>query len=695
MDSVFEKLKSYSAGGAKEVLKPSEKLLSDMANYGYNMSEIEKVLKTRGNQLVISCAGSGKTTALTFKVLYDLKSGYSTKVVEVNGSPLRIPAKIWVSTFLKTGAADLESSFRMWSNRLRTNDVSSAIQFSTLHAEYKRVLNSLGMKTDIVSDQSNTAMLKRVLASLGIKGENGRSLSSDEVSNFSGALTRSRNRLDKLRYESDIFTSMNLTAPIIDTILSSWKAERLKENKVDFEDLQEILYDRCYRLHDETVISALSNRFDFIYLDEFQDISQIQYELLKVYAQNAVVVAVGDDDQTIYSWRGSDNTIITSKFSEDFSPTRNNLSVNFRCPNVILDAVKPSIEKNKNRFDKNLKSFLNGGTVRVGEYANYRTMALSLGDLVMKDVSDGKSVAILCRVNSDGLLPAMFFDKAGRFTFSVSGSNMTFDSYIGRTVLSIVRMFTDRTSSDVKKALNLLTWDSYNINQLIEVCKTNNHTIWTIPEADLSYSCPSIADFILEVRDLRKEHGEIYALQFVLQYYRYYVFKKDTQFNDVMRSVLLSVESLLDTYNYTSVSEFLLDLDDMNLRLKAREKQRNSRVSIVTVHEFKGKDADSVYIWNDSADVFPHKKSITSLAELEEERRIHYIACTRARELSTIMYLRGKKGAFVCEMNLDKAVDVSSSDGETIGGIIRDNVKKDSGLSQFVKEVAVDTGELE
>lgn len=664
--SLKDKNSSIGGKGEKKVKKkPSEQLLSDIKSFGFDMTQLGTVLKTKGNQLIVSCAGSGKTTSIIFKIIYDLKSGRSTVLKSINNNSVRVPEKIWVATFLKSGADELKNSYRKWCNKLHCADMSQAIQFSTLHAEFKRVLNMLGLKTDIISESENKTLLKKVLKVYNIKSSNGGFIKDEEINSLIGAFTRTRNRLDGDRYIANIYDDLNLVDSVIDCILRDWKNERILINKVDFEDLQELLYDYCYNKKDPEIIKFLANRFNYIYIDEFQDTSQLQYAILKVYGCDAKqIVAIGDDDQTIYSWRGSDNSIITNEFMKDFSPIKTDLSVNFRCPSNILNAIKPSIRQNTKRFDKKLKSYNDGGKVRYGEYAGYKHMAISLGDLVYNDVKNGLSVAILCRVNSDGLLPALMFDKMGRFSFSVSGANMTLDSYVGRLCFSIIRLMTDKFSADVRRALGYLTYDSYGVTRLVDVCRNNNKSIWTIDENDLVYSSPEVADKVISWRDFRKVNGDIPTLKLILQDYRYNVFTKDTQFNSVVKSVLISIESLLDYYDYSSADDFLMELMDINERLKAREKKFNSQVKIATVHEFKGKEADSVYIWNDSMDVFPFKKSVDDIDSFEEERRIHYIACTRAKRLSTIMYLKNKKGLFVSEMDLSKAEKL---EGQTSG----------------------------
>lgn len=691
-NTVWENLANFSKNGKSEELKkmkPSDRLLYEIESYGFDMSQLKTVLKQTGNQLTIACAGSGKTTALVFKVIYDIKTGRATRIIEVNGRNIRTPEKIWVCTFLRTGAEELRASMRKWQRRLHCIDTSDAIQFSTLHAEFKRALNSMGVITDLISAADNSKLLKSVVSKYALSNAEGRPLNSENYRDLEGALTYTRNRLDSKRYENEVYSELNIGPTFINSILTEWKAARKEKGLCDFEDLQEILYHECYERNNEDVINFLANRYTFIYIDEFQDTSQIQYELIKIYGSKAKqVMAIGDDDQTIYSWRGSDNSIIRERFSEDFSPTNNMLSINFRCPSSILSAVVPSIKNNKDRFEKKLVSSKDGGELRVGSFTNYSKMVSTLGDLVYKDISDGMNVAILCRVNSDGLMPAIMLDKLNKFSFSISGDGMTLDSYIGRIVVGIIKLFTERATPAVKSALNLLTWDTYCINNLIKACKSNKQSIWTINRDDLMYSCPSIADTVLDWRTFREANGDIRALRHVLEYYRTRVFSKDTQFNDVVRTTILSVEALLDYYDYDMVEDFLMELEDINDRLKGRKKLNSAEVRIATVHEFKGKEADSVYIWNDTVNVFPYKASTETLEELEEERRIHYIACTRARKRSTIMFLRGKQGDFVDELDLSGAEEIG--DGGSVKGtlskILEDDMESEKSFRDFSEQ---------
>lgn len=669
-NSIFENIMNYSSSSnkPKSKIKKSDLMIENLKKMGFNMSQLEDVIRVKGNQLIISIAGSGKTTGLIFKICFDITTGEATRIAKVNGNEIRVLDRIWVCTFLKSGADELKSKLSLWQRKLGLMDTSDSMAFSTLHAEFKRALTALGVTTNIIDSSVNSKNLKKVAEKYAIEYD-GKPLNSDMLRDLESAFTYTRNRLDEKRYNRSIYRELDIGPTIIDAMLREWKSMRISLGCVDFEDLQELLYTECIVKNNIDVINFLRNRYNYIYVDEFQDTSQIQYALLKIYASGAKkIVAIGDDDQTIYSWRGSYNKIITDEFAKDFNPTISNLSVNYRCPNIILDAIKPSLEKNENRFKKELKSFNTGGSFRVGAYSSYKGMVECLSDMIYEDVKANKSVAVLCRVNSDGLLPALMLDRLGKFQYTISGDGMTLDSYIGRSVINIAKLFTEKSSLAVKNTLSMLTWNKYSINNIMKVCKNNKVSFWEIPDKDLGYSCPDIAEKLKMWKQWRKAFGDIEALRMIYYYFRTEVFVKDNQYNTVCKSVISSIETMLSISKADNVEDFLEELDSINERLKARKKKFNgSKVRIATVHEFKGKEADSVYVWNDSVDIFPHKDcDLEDEEELEEERRVHYIACTRARKINTILYVKNKPGMFLQEMDLSNAENISKV--EKVGG---------------------------
>lgn len=667
LEEVKPKEQVKGTGYVKEKDTASERFLERISEMGYDLTELVGALKTWGNQLVLSCAGSGKTTFTVLKLLYGTKTGKLTQKVEINGNTVRTMARIWVSTFLRSGAKELEYEVAKWNKKLGYVDTSKSISFSTIHAEFKSVLNACGISTNFINAKDNSVALRNIVKRFGVRS-NGKFLNSEQLTDLEGALTYTRNRLDEKRYVHQVYTDLGLTSIEIDAILNDWYKAREAAGKMDFEDLQDILYTKLFVEEDQNIIDCVTDRYDFLFIDEFQDTSQKQYAILKVYMQHAKqTVVVGDDDQTIYSWRGSDHQIITKKFIEDFSPSVSKLSTNYRCPANIVNSIVPSIERNSERLEKSIRASKEGGEVRLGVFPTYNAMVKKLNELIYQDISDRMNVAIICRENSDGLLPAMMLDRDGRFSFSISGEGMSLNSYMVKQAMNVVRLVSEKATSGVASALKQLTYSTWEVDSLVSALKNSGETIWNVPMDEVSYSCPSISGILEEWRNVYRsvEEGKVSEMdlvEYLLSYYHNFVYEKESTYNMRMRSILSSFVVLVRSDGFSSASEFLYELNEMNLRLQSRMKLNNVDIRIVTVHEFKGKEVDSGYVWNDSFEVFPHKKAETQ-EELEEERRNHYIACTRPKKRLTIMTIQGKEGMFISEMDLSNAIRVDTVSG--------------------------------
>lgn len=293
--------------GAKslnEVNPLREKFFSRLEELGYNLDELKDFLDCNDNMLVLSCAGAGKTTGLIFKIIYDLLSGNTMKVIDVpNGyggtNQVVVPCNVLVSTFLKTGAEELESEFKEWCQKLNIVGLNfDCIKFRTLHAEVYDAIRSMGYPLKISTD-TNT-LLKASMMALNIRSvmSHSNNVTVDEINDIAGICTYARNRLDDKRYEHSLMSDYNLTRFELDLLLNDYKIRRQSAGVVDFEDLQEILYDGL--LTNENVRQFIANRYDCIYIDEFQDTSQLQYEIIKYYSAGCrKVVAIGDDDQCL------------------------------------------------------------------------------------------------------------------------------------------------------------------------------------------------------------------------------------------------------------------------------------------------------------------------------------------------------------------------------------------------------------
>lgn len=674
----------------------------------YDTSEMEPVLKVPGFQAILACAGSGKTTTLKHKVNYGVLTKELTELVPLASDVRRVLSPVLICTFSREAASELRSALVQSQQDMGIAGLDGGLTVKTLHAEFLDVLKVLGLlshKNLVENVGDNKRWLRESLRDYGL------SFNAEMLNDLMSALSFTRNVLDKKRrYSQPFYDDNNISPDVIDSVLDSWFDKRWSSGYLDFDDIQDILYKFLYdektpQVERDFVKNTIASRYRAIFVDEFQDTSEKQFAILKAYFESVQkAVVIGDDDQLIYSWRGSDDNIF-HKFVEFTGAEISYLSTNYRCPSSVVDSVVPSIERNRSRFEKSIRASREGGQVSLSQFPTFTAMRSALVDAVQADVAAGKSVAVLCRVNSDGLLPALALSHAG-VQFSVSSSEMTLKSYMSQSMFSLVSLVRGKPSEQLVKALSQLVYVSRRekpqvdavVGQL-QLCKLS---LWqlleqeqeqeksqqvldqqqtsdvpqlqggVLPEvvSDFRHTAPSLYKAVFSLfEEYRETVGEAVTLSELasaeVEFFRRILtsvrarYSRDTDYQLKARAVLDVLLSLLD--DFESLDDFVLHMRYLESDLSSRVVRGSSSVSygsrraqsvsraavqVATVHDFKGREVDSVYIWNDSVGVFPHKKS----SDMQEERRLHYVAVTRARESVQVLALQDQAGCFVGEM---------------------------------------------
>ena len=634
------------------------------------------------------------TTALTFKIMYDIVTGEAMTIKQIeSGLPVRVVNKMWVCTFLRSGAEELQSSLTKWQRKLGYSQTADQINFSTMDAEFKRCINAMGVATNIGDAGKLHNLFCKAVDSCNVSRSGGYPLTKEDYQILSGILVYYRGRLDNQRYNHPSMKDYDLTPIILDLIAKQFANLRATNGIMDFEEIMELLYKYLYVEPNPAVQDFVANRYNYIYIDEFQDTSQMAYAILKFYARGKLwlnrfggdvkvvseggtvpdglytnqetlgkIVVVGDPSQCIYSFRGSDSKILVNDFDEDFKPCLSRLSVNWRCPANILNPVVSSIHCNPDSAVQDIKAAREGGEFFAYAFPSYKSMITQLKVDMTKDMEDGMRVAVLCRTNFDGLIPAFVLAEDGRFDFSISGENMTLSSPLPRKIIGVTSLFTERSTPAVKTTLEFFAsrQDKWGVKQLIDTLKMNNMSIWQIPIEDIRYSCPSLEKFVTSVKKVfytngtRDKSKELEALRTVYYMMIVDVFAGDSAYCESARAYIETMLYVIENHDFQSVYEFLEEIELLNDKLAGRIKKKSAHIQIATVHEYKGKECDSVYVWNDSDGTFPSSKcDVNNEDQLNEERRVHYIACTRAKKREHIYSIQIKKGRFAKEMTCD------------------------------------------
>lgn len=626
---------------------------------GINLEELRDILSYRGTMEIVSGAGSGKTTALVLKIIFDIVSGDAVKTVVIpsanGGTVVSVVPNILVTTFLKSGAEELSRSFNEWCMKLGYTIDTSKIRFKTLHAEVYSALQGLGIEMNMATD--NTSIYRTVMKNLGIRNcsSTSRAITLDEIRDIECIMAYVRNRLDDKKYKHPLMEDYRLSKEIVDIFLKQAKVMRRTTSSLDFEDMQELLIEGIKS--NNAVLQYIQSRYDYIYCDEFQDTSQLQYQLLQYYFSKVKkVVVIGDDDQCIYSWRGSDIKIITEYFKEDYAPKVFNLSTNYRCRANILNAVVPSIVNNKYRLDKTLRAYNEGGSLLVK--TNY-----SVIDLIseIKKACQSGSVGVLSRTNNDLLVPALVLELDGSIDFTLSKS-VGIHNKLPYTIFGIIKLLTRPYDPSFEEYFNMFLpyYARREASVLCEILMVNkDKSIFSIPQEDLEYSVSSLwGSLIKPLRDwVSSENGEISTSTYL---YLLTVFDLRYDGDSVYCRRARELIRFLRDFVTEKWEGSLLKLDTFitktlpeRLSNRIATKKSNATIKLTTVHEAKGKEWDTVFIWNDIKGVFPstsEKRDLTE-DEFEEERRVHYIAWTRARN-SLVVYTSGSMSGFIAECDI-------------------------------------------
>lgn len=692
MDSMSAIVDFFSAG-KNEVIRVGdpdavEKFYKAIIEDGYDLSEMKEILDCDDNLLIESCAGSGKTTTLILKIVRDFLSGKFIKTVFVNGMEVKTTAPILVSTFLRSGAEDLSNKMDEIISKYHIEGIDKRfITFKTMHAEVYNALEGMGVKIKIIGETDVNRLIKKACKDYNIRSVVGKSkeLLNEEVGDIACIMTYARNRLDDTKYNHPLMAEYGMTEIELKAVLDQFKRLKMAMNVVDFEDLEEYLYDAYDKY--PRVVERIKSRYDFIYLDEFQDTSQLQYAILKPYFDSAKgFVVLGDSDQVIYSWRGSDVALIQHRFENDYKPTVKQLTVNRRCKENILKPVVSSIEKNEERRKKTLRAHKKGGKVQVivDGGASYLMKA------VREDLSRSEEVGILGRTNADLLIPALLLELDGYSSFSLSNS-VGLDDRVPSIVLGVMDLLAQRYNEKFEGYLKLFLnkYNAYEATKLCDVLSTTpDYNIYTIDMRDLEYSAPALFNMLRMLRVTSKynpqtrqfEGDRVKAYLNLLEILEQDVFNGRTIYAQRMRDFIYYMRKIINEHE--RVKDLTFDelyhlfhveiansLDRKKVRKSKRVKNSNGQwveekgpkdksfVKITTVHDAKGKQWDNVYIWNDVDGCFPNSVGSRTLTkeEFEEERRVHYIAWTRAVNKLTVFTRSDRLDGFLTECDLTEA----------------------------------------
>ena len=600
-----------------------------------NPAQLVALKETEGAVMVMAGAGSGKTRVTTYRIAYLIR--------ERNVDPYNILA----ITF--TNKATNEMRERLYT---LLGDTARDIWISTFHSMCVKILrshisnlkNSDGTSNfdsnfSIYTDSDRDKALKTVIKNLN--------LDDDLMSRASYHISRAKNlHLSPWEYQKENADELDIDE--ITTIYSAYQNYLASNNALDFDDLLFKTYDLFMKF--PNVLERYQNRFMYIHVDEFQDTNKIQYLLVRALSgKHKNIFVVGDEDQCIYSWRGANISNVID-FKHDFPECKVlKLEQNYRSTKLILSLANLLIKNNNARHDKTLWTENIIGEkidyyVARDEFDEAEYVARKIRDLISEGYKYS-DFAILTRLNA---MTAPFEEKFLNYNipYKVFAGKKFFERLEIKNILAYLKMITnpyDSTSftrivNFPKRGIGEATVKT--ILDLASFHGVSPYTIILSPEEYLvdKTIIKKIQPFKSIVETLYSLYDTVSAIDFIREmikitgFYEEYSSKSE---EDMARLVnidnfILLASQYFDTNKHDTISEFLqsitltTDIDEYD--------DKDNAVSIATVHAVKGLEFKVVFIVGLEEKMFPIIRSSSSALDMDEERRLMFVAITRARK---------------------------------------------------------------
>ena len=583
-----------------------------------NDEQREAVTYLNGPLLVLAGAGSGKTKVLTNRIAYLIEKGID-------------PYNILAITFTNKAAQEMKDRVV----KLIGGEASS-MQISTFHSFGLKLIRDnheyldLDNNFAIFDTEDSLTAIKRVLKRLNLDSE------KYTPKSFRNKISSLKNDLimpeDFNRYAKDDFDML------IKEVYPLYQEELRNNNAVDFDDLL-ILPIKLFKENPD-ILLKYQERFKYILIDEYQDTNEAQYRLTRILAsryQNICVV--GDSDQAIYGFRGANFKNILN-FEKDYKLCKTIiLKKNYRSTKVILDAANSVIKNNINRHPKDLES-VKGEGEKITYYRakngidEVNFIANTILDLEKKDVSLD-DIVILYRTNAqsrvfeDELLKLNIpYRIIGAVNFYARREIKDLLAYLKvinnpRDAISLLRSINtpkrgigNKTIEDIIEKSNnegISLFDAITSGKAL----TYKNIILELQEESLHLSLTELVEEVLSKSGLREELIKENSVEAETRLENLEEFKSITK-------------AFEDKYGLISLPDFLYEVSLISDNTEVTDSK--NRVTLMTVHAVKGLEFNYVFITGLEEGLFPHLNSLESNSEIEEERRLCYVAITRARE---------------------------------------------------------------
>lgn len=619
-----------------------------------NEAQLEAVTYNDGPLLVIAGAGSGKTRVLTYKIAYLLQLGYE-------------PWSILALTFTNKAAREMNERIA----DICGNDLATGLWSGTFHSIFARLLRRECNYIDYPSDYTiydtsdSRSLIKTIVRELGLDDKVYKSAT------IAGRISEAKNHLmlpvdycaDGSIARRDASENLGETGRIYEIYQQRLRAAKA----MDFDDL--LLNTYLLLSRNPEVCERYKRRFRYILVDEYQDTNMAQYRILRLLTDaDSSICVVGDDAQSIYSFRGADIRNIL-EFNKDYPAAKVvKLECNYRSTQCIVDAANCIISQNKGQISKRVYAATEGGErIKVFKARTDKEEAQKVAQHIIRLVRKGvdyPNIALLYRTNAQSRSFEEVFQHA-KIPYRIYGGLSFYQRKEVKDVLAYLRLIVNVHDEEAfRRIINYPKRDigSTSVAKIQTAAALAGVSMWT-----------AIADPVSYGLDLRGKAGKQTAafVELITAFQTYAathtasdVVKHVVQFSGIAKDIVreITAESVARQENIdeligsvvsyekerfeeeqvarVSLSDFLATVS--LLSDTDQETDNEQRVTLMTVHAAKGLEFDAVFVTGMEEDLFPSSMARCSRKELEEERRLFYVAVTRARRYCFLSYAESR-----------------------------------------------------
>lgn len=578
-----------------------------------------------GPCMCLAGPGSGKTTVITERTKY---------LVKERQIP---PQEILVITFTKAASVEMRERF---SHAMKNK--YCPVTFGTFHAVFFGVLKAAYHYTaaNILKEEEKYAFLRELTEKLELEIED----ETEFLAGISAEISLVKNEMIPLEH----YYSGNCSDEVFQDVYRKYQAWLAKNRKLDFDDMLVYTYELFKERKD--ILSGWQKRFRYILIDEFQDINAIQYQIIRMLAapENNLFV-VGDDDQSIYRFRGAKPEIMLN-FQKDYPDARIiQLGENYRSTDCIIVGAGRVIAHNTARFKKEIKGVRGmGEKIGISRFQNQALEAEAAAKKVRQMMDEGREpqeIAVLFRTNTGArLYLEKFMEYNIPFRMRDTMPNI-YEHWITRDLLTYMRIAGgSRERKDFLQIINrpkryigreYLDMPQIDLNQLKRQYQRKDWMIERLEKLEYDLTCLSKMKPFAAINYLR--HGVGYE-KYLEEYAAYRKIKPEELYE--VLDELQEAAAGYDTWEawFVHMEEYKKALQE-----QVNQKPQESAVTFTTLHSAKGLEYPVVFLVDAVEGNMPHKRAATE-ADIQEERRLFYVGMTRAKDKLYLYYAKERYG---------------------------------------------------